>query len=162
MTDDVPTYIALKELYQRGFKATDDPLPLEWTDGAPQHLGSRNTDFVNRRFFLLCLVNWESLRDKGLTALPTDQPHAFHKILMKAAEPSRVPLKLSNAEYTAICNGGPIPEPVLPVEDFDDQDAIEDDRAALAIEDIVCVAPPAKRRRTVTVAEPDAKLFELQ
>jgi len=88
--------------------------------------------------------------------LPTDQPHAFYKLLLKAQEPSRVPLKLSNAEYTAICAGGPIPEPVLPVEDYDDQDAIEDDRAALAIEDAVCAAPPAKRRRTMTVEEPDA------
>jgi len=72
---------------------------------------------------------------------------------MKAEAPARVPLKLSNAEYKAICDGGPIPEPVLPVEDFDEQDAIEDDRAALAIEDAVCTVPPAKRRRVVTVAE---------
>ena len=150
MTDDVPTFVALRELHRRGFRALDDPLPLEWSDGSPKHFGHWKTDFVNRRHFLMCLINWESLRDKGLTALPTNQPHAFYKLLMKAPEPSQIPLKLSNAEYISICDGGPIPQPVLPVEDFEEQEAIEDHIAALEIDDVVCVARPAKRRRTVT------------
>ena len=53
MTDDVPTFIALKEFYRRGFKVTDEPLALKWKDGEPQRLGSRKTDFVNRRFFFI-------------------------------------------------------------------------------------------------------------
>ena len=150
MTDDVPTFVAMRELRLRGFKALDDPLPLQWSDGSPKNFGNWKTDFVNRRYFLLCLINWETLRDKGLTGLPTNQPHAFYKLLMKTPEPSKIPLKLSNAEYVSICDGGPMPEPVLPVDDFDEQEAIEDDIAALAIDDIVCVARPAKRRRTVT------------
>jgi hypothetical protein len=155
LTDDVPTFIALKELYRRGFRVTDEPLPLKWKDGEPQRLGSRKTDFVNRRFFLICLVNWGSLRDKGLIALPTNQPHAYYKLVMKAQEPAGIPLALCNSEYIAICDGGPVPEPVLPVEDFGEPDAVEDDSAPLPIDD--AVARPAKRRRVVVqvVEEPD-------
>ena len=144
MTDDIPTYVAKKQLRITGWKLTAEPLPLEWKDGAPKVSATHNTDWVNRRFFVLCLINWESLKGKGLNALPTDKPHAYYKLLLTAAEPAKVQLTLSNKEYLSICNVGPVPEPMLAIHDHEHDDI----EMGNAVESDHCDLPPAKRQRT--------------
>lgn len=128
----------------RGF-AIGDPLPLQWDDEAPKMLGGKETDFVNRRFFLLCIVNWDALKARGLNALSTRQPHAYYKLLMKSAEPANVPLQLSHSEYVALCDGKPLPEPAMPIADIEEPLAIENCES-LPVPDS---APPPKRRRII-------------
>ena len=144
MEDDVPTYVAMRQLRIKGWELTNDSLPLEWKDGLPKVSATRKTDWVNRRFFFLCLINWESLKGRGLNALPTDKPHAYYKLLLKAAEPAQVTLTLTNKEYLSICNVGPVPEPVLALDDQEHED-IEMDNAVASDEFDL---PPAKRQRT--------------
>jgi hypothetical protein len=135
----------MKKLKSQGWKMNGEQLPLEWKDGQPKVSATENTDWVNRRFFFLCLLDWESLKERGLNALPTNKPHAYYKLVLKAAEPANVQLTLSNAEYLSICNVGPVPEPMLALHDHEHEDIeMEDARESDHID-----LPPAKRRRTI-------------
>ena len=51
MTDDIPTYVAVKKLKSQGWEMAGERLPLEWKDGEPKVSATENTDWVNRRFF---------------------------------------------------------------------------------------------------------------
>ena len=132
----------MMQLQNKGWKLSEEPLPLEWKDGGSKIHATRTTDFVNRRFFFLCLLNWESLKARGLNALPTDRPHAYYKLLLTAAEPANVLMSLSNKEYLSICDVGPAPEPFLSVNDHE-RECVEMQSEGEDAFDL----PPAKRQR---------------
>ena len=160
LEDDVPTWVVMRDLFAQGFNTSKHQL-LQF-DGSQRVIGSKNDDFVNRRFFLLCLMNWESLKARGLELMSTAQPHAYYKVLLASQSPHLVPLKLSDIEYKKICDGGPLPEPVMAIEDYEsrEEDEEEDEEKAAdqgeEEEEEDRPLAPLKRRRICLAVDDDA------
>ncbi len=95
LASDVPVFVLLQRLSSLGW--TPGLAPAIHTDDSDRHFGVRG--FVRGRRYLQCLLHWNDLRQRGLTALRSDQHPNFYQRVLESAKPSEVPCDLPAIAY---------------------------------------------------------------
>jgi hypothetical protein len=141
----------MRKLSDQGYQY--GPLPPTYKlEDEPKYYGVREADFASRSRFLQCLVNLGVLIGRGLTSLRSDQGELYYTVLLKSAEPARVPLGASAKSLRMLIKGI---DPALALEDEDAHvlpiEAIEDEQQGGIVQ------VPSRRRRPVENNEAPAK-----
>ncbi len=95
LASDVPVFVLLQKLAALGWRPGSVP-EVHSVDSA-KVFGVN--DFVRRRCYLQCLLTFDTLRQRGLEGLRSDQHPFYYQRLLQAASPGQLPCNLPALEY---------------------------------------------------------------